>query len=100
MKHKFNVHGLSHHTYRKTALWSIAVAIMVVSIAAALGRAAHNFRAALTDKRDVAIYLLLEDEAIGKTPLLKSTDTQRDYLAETKNGPRLVRLKKSDEQWH
>ena len=100
MKHKFNVHSLSHKGYRKTAFWSIAAAIIVVMIASALGRAAHNFQAALTDKPDVAIYLLLPEEGLGKTTLIKSTDTEREYLAETKNGPELVRLKRGEKQWY
>lgn len=64
-----------------------------------LGRAAHNFQAALTQKPDVAIYLLLPDEEIGRTTLLRETETERDYLADTKDGPKLIRLKKGDKVW-
>lgn len=73
--------------------------MVVVVGAALLGRATHNFQAALTDKPDVAIYLLLPEEELGITTLLRESETERDYLAETKNGPKLVKLKKGDKEW-
>ena len=58
-----------------------------------------NFKAALTDKPDVAIYLLLPDEELGNTTLLRESETERDYLADTKEGPKLVKLKKGEKEW-
>ncbi len=73
---------------------------MIVVATSTIARAAHNFKAALTDKPDVAVYLLLPDAGLRQTTLLKETPTERDYLAETKDGPKLIRLKKGETQWY
>ena len=101
-KHPFQVHAITPRTFRKTTIWSLVFAVIIVAGAAALGRAAHNFNAALTDKPDVAIYLLLQDEELGNTTLLRQNkeDTERDYLAETKDGPKLVKMKKGEKEWY
>lgn len=101
-KTNFQVHALTPKTYRRTTLWSLIFAVIIVAGAAALGRAAHNFKAALTDKPDVAIYLLLENEQLGNTTLLREneTNTERDYLADTKDGPKLVKMKKGEKEWY
>ena len=99
-KHTFHVHTLSTRGFRKTTLWSLMMAVLIVAAAAALGRAAHNFKAALTDKPDVAIYLLMQDEQLGNTTLLRESENERDYLAETKDGPKLVKLKKGGKEWY
>ncbi len=80
-------------------LWSVFLSIAIVCSISLLGRAAHNFKAALTDAPDVAIYLLLPDEELGNTTLLKSNedDTQRAYLAQTSHGPELITLRKNRE---
>lgn len=96
---KFHVHGLSRQRYTHTVLWSVMVCVAIVIGAALIGRATHNFQAALTDKPDVAIYLLLPDEKIGNTTLLRESDSERDYLAETAEGPKLIKLKKGKEEW-
>lgn len=96
---KFHIHTLSRRSYSRTVLWSVFLCVLIVVAAAALGKATRNFSAALTDKPDVAIYLLLPDEGLGQTTLLRETDETRDYLAETKDGPKLVKLKKTDGQW-
>ena len=96
---KFQIQSLSRHSYKRTALWSLVLCTLIVVAAATLGRAAHNFKAALTTKPDVALYLLLPEEEITRSTLLKDGDTERDYLAETKNGPTLIRLKKGEEVW-
>lgn len=64
-----------------------------------LGRAARNFKAALTDQPDVALYLLLPKEHLGNTTLLhqNQNDTERAYLAQTDHGPELVTLRKNKE---
>lgn len=90
---------LSRLRYIHTYIWALLVSAVVVAIAAALARATLNMNAALTSKPDLAIYLLLPEEEIGQTTLLRSTETERDYLAETKNGPKLIRLKKGEKQW-
>lgn len=96
---KFHIHTLSTRKYTHTVVWSVAICITIVISAALLGRATRNFNAALIDKPDVAVYLLLPDEEIGQTTVIRETETERDYLAETATGPKLIKLKKGPEQW-
>lgn len=96
----FHIHTLSHRSYRVTVLWATFCCLMIVVAAAAFARASHNFTAALTDKPDLAIYLLLPDEEIGYSTVIKEGDTERDYLAETKDGPKLIKLKKGETEWY
>ena len=97
---KFHVHSLSTKHYGRTVTWAIFLSIVIVFVSAYLGRAAHNFKAALTEKPDVAIYLLLPDEHLGNTTLLNTNedDTVRAYLAETARGPALIKMHKN-KQW-
>jgi len=97
---KINLAAVPPKKFASTIVWSLVLSACIVAAAAALGRAARNFQAALTDKPDVAIYLLLPEEDIGRTTLLRDRDTERDYLAETKDGPKLVKLKKGDLEWY
>ena len=92
---KFHVHSLSRNTYLRTVVWAFFLCFSIVICAALLGRATHNFQAALTEKPDVAIYLLLPDEGLGQTTLLRETETTRDYLAETKDGQKLIKMDKT-----
>lgn len=96
---KFHIHTLSSRRYGHTVLWSIFLCVAIVCATAMLGRAAHNFKAALTDAPDVAIYLLLPDEKLGNTTLLHANkeDTERAYLAETATGPKLIKIRKNKE---
>lgn len=96
---KFHVHSLSPRKFRHTVVWSSVLCVTIVVATALLGRATRNFNAALIDKPDVAIYLLLPDEEIGQTTLLRESEMERDYLADTKDGPKLIRLKKGPEEW-
>jgi hypothetical protein len=73
--------------------------ILVIGGVALLGRATMNMSAALTDKPDVAIFLLLPDEGITNVDLLRERDDQRDYMVQTKEGPKLVILRKG-EKWY
>jgi hypothetical protein len=97
---KFHVHSLSRRNYMRTVVWAFFLCFSIVICASLLGRATHNFKAALTEKPDVAIYLLLPDEELGQTTLLRETETVRDYLAETKDGQKLIKLDKNqDGMW-
>lgn len=97
---KFHIHTLSSRRYGHTVLWSIFLCIAIVCASAMLGRAAHNFKAALTEAPDVAIYLLLPDEKLGNTTLIHTNkdDTERAYLAQTDHGPQLIKIRKN-KQW-
>jgi hypothetical protein len=98
--HGFHIHTLTPNGYRHTVAWAILCCLSIVAAAAAFARASQNFAAALTDKPDLAIYLLLPDEHIGQSTLLREQETERDYLAETKDGPKLVKLKKGEKEWY
>lgn len=95
----FHVHALTHTGFRRTIVWAVTLCVLVVTAVSLLGRATHNFQAALTEKPDVAIYLLLPDAGIRTTTVLKESEIERDYLAETEDGPKLIRLKKGPNEW-
>ncbi len=94
------IEHLSRRRFLNTVVWGVIASVAVVGAAAGLGRATINLKSALTDKPDIAIYLLLPDEEIGKTTLLREEDDERHYLAETKNGPKLVILKMGEKEWY
>lgn len=92
------------HSFYKPRLfagmgWALLGSSIVVGATAFLGRAALNLHAALTEKPDIGIYMLLPDEGIRNTTLLRSTDTERHYLAETRDGSKLIILRKNGEEW-
>lgn len=96
---RFHVAHLSHRSFKCTVLWAVGVSTLIVVAISALARAAHNFEIALTDKPDIALYLLLPEEGITSSELLRESEHERDYLTETNEGPKLVKLKKDGTQW-
>lgn len=92
-------HRVSEARFFHTVAWAILLSALIIAIAATLGRAALTLNAALSDKPDIAIYLLLPKEEISETVLLRDRGFEREYLAETKEGPKLVRLRKAGEEW-
>jgi len=74
--------------------------MLVVGIAAGIGRATVNLGAALTDKPDIAIYLLLPDEGLHSIEVLKEEENERHYMAESKDGPKFIILKKGESEWY
>ncbi len=94
------IHHVSRRRYAHTIKWAVCGSVAVVVIAAGVGRATLNLRAAVTEKPDIAIYMLLPEEEIGKIEILRESETQRDYLAETKDGPKLIILKRGEEKWY
>jgi len=95
-----DIRRISHLRFFHTIAWAVLLCGLIVGMAASLGRATLNLKAALTDKPDIALYLLLPEEKIGRSVLLRERDDERDYLADTKDGPKLVRLKKGEKQWY
>lgn len=83
-----------------TVLWALFCCLTIVIGASAFARASRNFAAALTEKPDLAIYLLLPEEEIGQSTLLKEEDTERSYLAETKDGPKLITIRRGEQEWY
>ena len=95
-----DIADISRRGFTKTVLWALGASIIVVGGAAALGRATMNLNGALTDKPDIAVYLLLPEEGITKVTLLRERETERHYLVETKEGPKLIILKKGEKEWY
>jgi 3-dehydroquinate synthase class II len=93
------IHRISRGRFLHTVGWGLLGSLIVVGIAAGLGRASINIEAALTDKPDIAIYLLLPDEGIQTFDVLKEEDDERHYMAETKDGPKFIILKKGESEW-
>lgn len=90
---------ISRKRYSHTMLWAVLLSALVVALTATLGRAMANVKAALTDKPDIAVYLLLKDDMVTSSTLLRSHEDERDYLVETKDGLKLVKLKKGEKEW-
>jgi len=90
---------ISRGRFMNTVGWAVLISLIVVIMAAAIGRATMNMQAALTDKPDIAIYLLLPEEEIGHTVLLRERETERDYIADTKEGQKVIKLKKGEQEW-
>lgn len=95
-----HIHLLSVSRYRLTMFWAMLFSLLIVGLAATLARASYNVTAALTEKPDIAIFLLLPEEQITQTTLLREHTDERDYLAETKDGPKLIRLKRGPNEWY
>lgn len=85
--------------FRHTMFWALLLSCLIVGVAATLARASFNIAAALTLKPDIALYLLLPEEEIGWSTLLRDDGNIRDYLAHTKDGDKLIRLKRGENQW-
>ena len=93
------IHRISTKRYTHTILWAVLGSCIIVAVIATLGRAGMNFNAALSDKPDIAIYMLLPDEEIRHSEVLRDNGIERHYLAETKDGPKLVILKRGPHEW-
>lgn len=95
-----DIHQLSRRGFLRTVGWGLVASLIIVGMAAGLGRATLNLRGAVTNNPDLAIYVLLPEEGIGKVELLREEETERHYLAATKDGPKLIVLKKGEKEWY
>lgn len=100
MHNYLHIHLLSKLRFKHTYTLALLISCLIVGIAATLARATVNLAGALTRKPDIAVLLLLPDEEITHSTLLRSTPNGRDYLVDTKDGPKLVKLKKGNNQWY
>lgn len=91
---------ISRRRYMGTVGWGLAAALLIVATAAGIGRATMNLESALTDKPDLAIFLLLPDEEIHTVELLEDLGSERRYQVETTTGPKFVILKKGEVEWY
>lgn len=104
MYNKLNIHMhialLSRARFFHTYSWALMLSILIVGIAATLARATLNVSGALVRKPDIAVLLLLPKEGIWDSTLLRSLDNERDYLLETRTGPKLARLMRGRTEWY
>jgi hypothetical protein len=94
-----DIHHVSSKRFAHTVWWAVLLSSLVVALAATLGRAMANIKAALIEKPDIAVYLLLEEEGVTSSTLLRAKENERNYLVETKTGPKIVQLKKGEKEW-
>jgi len=94
-----HIQFLSKLRFTHTYSFALLISCLIVAIAATLARATLNVAGALLHKPDIAVLLLLPNEGIYDSTLLRTTDTERDYLIQTKTGPKLARLKKGETEW-
>lgn len=92
---------VSHFRAMHTMSWAVLLSLLIVGLAATLGRATLRLRGALTDEDGtLAVMMLLPEEHITDVTLIKATANEQEFLTETDTGPKLVRLKKDeDRKW-
>ena len=95
-----DINHISGYRYAVTIIWAMVICVIVVGSISLLAHGSLNLKGALTEKPDLALYLLLPEEEISESELLRETETVRDYLAETKDGPKYIKLKKGEEKWY
>lgn len=94
------IHRISRRRFLSTVGWGLMASAFIVATAAGLGRATMNLQGALSNKPDIAIYLLLPEEEISTIEVLREEENEVHYLAETKTGPKLIILKKGEKEWY
>ncbi|MCA9370514.1 MAG: hypothetical protein KC680_00970 [Candidatus Peregrinibacteria bacterium] len=95
-----DIKDISRKRFLSTVVWGVLASVIIVGAAAGIGRATVNLQGALTNKPDIAIYLLLPDEGIGKIEVLKEEENERHYLADTSEGKKFIILKKGQKEWY
>lgn len=91
---------LSTWRYTHTMAWAVLLSLLIVAIAATIGRATMKLRGALTDDdASLAVMMLLPDEEISDVTMLKAGPDTQEFLAETKNGPAVVRVLRVEGKW-
>lgn len=92
---------LSKFRYAHHLLWAVLLSCLIVAIAASIGRASKNLKGALTaEDPTLAVFFLRPEEQITDVTLLRAKQDLVDVLAETKDGPKWMRLRKGEEQWY
>lgn len=91
---------VSRFRYVHTMAWALLLSLLIVSLAATIGRATVNLRGALTaEDGSLAVMILLPEEEISEVTLVKAGADAQEFLTETKDGPKLIRLKKGEKEW-
>lgn len=91
---------VSRFRYVHTMMWAVLLSLLIVGMAATIGRATVNLRGALTaEDGSLAVMMLLPEEEITEVTLVKAGLDTQEFLTETKDGPKLIRMKKGDKEW-
>ncbi len=90
----------SSRHFSRLVVWMLIAGATVIIVIALLARAQLNLQAALTDKPDLAVMILLPEEGIKEVSLLRDLGLERDYLVETNSGLKFVKLRKTGGKWH
>ncbi|MBI2636197.1 hypothetical protein HYW84_02615 [Candidatus Peregrinibacteria bacterium] len=91
---------VSRFRYVHTIAWALLLSLLIVSLAATIGRATVNLRGALTaEDGSLAVMMLLPEEKISEVTLVKAGADTQEFLVETKDGPKLIRLKRGEKEW-
>jgi hypothetical protein len=91
---------LSRFRYTHTITWALLLSCLIVAVAATIARASLRLRGALTDEdASLAVMLLLPEENISDVTMLKATYDTQEFLAETEDGPKVIRVKKVEGKW-
>ena len=91
---------VSRFRYAHTITWALLLSSLIVGAAATIARAGVNLRGALTaEDGSLAVMLLLPQERISDVTLLRASSDTQEFLAETKSGPKVIRLKRGLKQW-
>ena len=90
---------VSKGRFTHSVVWALIFSAAVIIGASIIARSALNLRAAVSDKPDLAIILLLPEEEITEVELMRDRGKERDYLVETKDGPKYVKMIKADGEW-
>ena len=91
---------LSPWRYSHTMGWAILMSLLIVGLAATLGRATINLRGALTaEDASLAVIMLLPNEHISNLTVIRAGAETQELLAETKDGPKLIRVRRVEGKW-
>ena len=97
---------LSTWRYTHTMAWALLLSLLIVGIAATIGRATIKLRGALTDEDGTLAVMMLSKKKISSIEMVKAgmdplkDDVQmQEFLTETEDGPELVRASRVDGKW-
>lgn len=91
---------VSHFRAAHTMFWALLLSSLIVAVAATVARATVNLRGALTaEDASLAVMILLPEEEIQDVTLIKAGIDTQEFLAETKTGPKLIRMKRGETEW-
>jgi hypothetical protein len=94
-----HIQFLSRRRFHHTVSWAVLFSCLIVAVAATLARATLNLAGALVNRPDIAVLLLLPQEDIRDSAMIRETPQERDYLLQTRSGPKLARLHRGVEHW-